>query len=204
MSEPSPNNIAPQALDNQRVLVLGDSFVTGAGASDQGWAQQLVEVLHPAAEIRVSGVAGNTSGHLLARCREHAEFDPGTLIVQIGINDSRYRPSKSAIEMTLERFRYNVTATTRTYEAHDVFLLGLTRVDEAHTAPLKDDKHYRNADIELYDAALREVAHDINARYLALPPLNDSPRLLADGLHPSALGYHAILKVVLAGLRDRF
>jgi hypothetical protein len=75
--------------------------------------------------------------------------------------------------------------------------MGLTRVEESLTAPYKEDKYYLNRLIEEYDISLKTIAARNDAIYVSIPVLHDSPRFLADGLHPTDEGHRVILRSFL-------
>ncbi len=181
------------------LLVLGNSFVEGVGATDtRGWASHLGNHL-PHYRVITGGVGGNTSADLLSRIGEFSHSAPAVFVIQIGLNDSRWRPSGGRCEVSIDDFRANMTRllTYISSPAPEQYVLGLTRVDETLTTPFKPDKHYVNRLIEQYDGLLREVATAHAAIYVPLPPLTQAPGLLADGLHPSDAGHRMILRSFL-------
>lgn len=184
------------------LLITGDSFVEGVGGSNGGWAQALAAHLPAGTCITIHGIGGQTSDDLLARIDAELTAQPDQVIIAIGANDSRWRPSINAHEVPLERFRANIaTLAARVREAGgQVSFVGLASVAEHLTTPFKPDKHYRNEDLRRYDAALRDVAAANHAGYIAAPMLGEIESALADGLHPSDHGHDLILQRVLASI----
>ncbi len=74
----------------RRALIIGDSFVEGVGAPQgKGWAAWLARKLEPWV-CEVAGEGGDNTGDLIARWPTQS-YD--TYVVQVGTNDSRFRPS---------------------------------------------------------------------------------------------------------------
>jgi lysophospholipase L1-like esterase len=184
-----------------RILILGDSFVVGVGATQAGWAEQVAGRCRSWAEVTVSGGNGDTSAELLTRAPGLATERFTAVFIQIGLNDSRYRPSKKAQEVPLDTFTANLRELCEIFQQTGswVWLIGLGGVDEAGTDPWKEDEHYRNDLVSTYDRALERVASQTGAGFLACPALWRD-HLLADGLHPSQAGHDAIAARVLATL----
>lgn len=181
----------------KRILIVGDSFVEGVGDQEKGgWASRLAQIDGMA--VTFDGVGGRTAQDvdLLKDCLPSG-FD--LAILQIGINDSRFRNSLGEAEVPLKQFKElidRIAATLKT-RAHRVAVMGLTRVDESLTDPYKPDKSYRNRMIDTYDACLREGASNGIYDYIPVPSLIDGKNLLSDGLHPSPNGHQLLLEAAL-------
>ncbi len=80
------------ALDRPRLVMLGDSLTAGCD-----WGSHL-----PGAEVVNLGVAGDTTGLILARLGQVADQQPDLVFLQAGINDFGRHPRLEAI---LERHR---------------------------------------------------------------------------------------------------
>ena len=187
---------------HSRVLITGDSFIEGVGGSNGGWAQRLVR---STAEITIDvrGIGGHTSDDLVRRVDDELAGKPTLVIVGIGINDARWRPSLAGHDVPISRFARNISAiaaAVTTAGAESVFI-GLTSVDEALTTPYKPDKFHHNVHSARYDATLRSVVGDHGARYVSGPDLAAVPDALADGLHPSDIGHDLILSAIEAELK---
>jgi hypothetical protein len=182
----------------KKVLVVGDSFVEGVGDLDRGgWAVRLGEI----ADITtiVNGVGGRTSIDVLDIVDSlPSGFD--LAILQVGLNDSRYRDSLTGQEVELNIFKKAVSKIVESLnvKAARVAIMGLTRVNEDLTDPYKPDKSYRNRLIDDYDRCLRDMALGGTFDYIPVSTLGERPGLLSDGLHPSPLGHELLLGSVLS------
>jgi lysophospholipase L1-like esterase len=185
-----------------RLLIAGDSLVAGVGSSVGGWAQSLGAQTPNATII---GLPGGTSTDLCVRLGS-ATGEVGsrsTVIFNVGLNDSRLRPSLARTEVPLDVFRGNVQRLVDLFPgAERVSFVGLHRVMESLACPYKQDRYYLNALVTVYDYALREAADAAGASYIDVPGLDGSPELLVDGLHPSDRGYACVLYRVMEWLRE--
>ena len=180
-----------------RILVLGDSFVEGVGSSSGGWAKMLADS-RPADDVTVSGVGGDNTVKLLARTApfDSQRFD--CVLIEVGLNDSRYRPSKDGSEVPIAEYADNLSTLARYFQERGatVTFVGLTRVDEGVTRPYKEDKHYINTELARYDEVLRKTANACDANYIGVPALADESGMLFDGVHPSEHGHRILVDVI--------
>jgi lysophospholipase L1-like esterase len=186
----------------ERILIAGNSFVEGVGAVEAGWAHQ-VALSAVDATVAISGEGGSNTRDLLRRAPILADRPLDLVLIEIGLNDSRWRPSLNDHEVPLPKFKVNLNSLHSYFRASGaavVTFLGLTQVDEALADPYKEDKHYRNPDIKQYDEAIQDVAEDLGAGYIGVPSLRDEPGLLFDGVHPSQRGHDQIAQAVLSWL----
>lgn len=204
MSGPTMSMTSQVRTLPERILIIGDSFVEGVGGTDGGWAQDFARGAADS-EVVTSGIGGDNTEDLLSRYRAHLSFEPQLTVVQIGLNDSRYRPSRNGNEISPEQFRSNLISLVRAFRdvPSMVMLVGLTTVDESLADPYKEDKHYKNAQIAKFDEIVRQVAADLEAHYVAGPDLAGGDDLLSDGLHPNDNGHAIILHEVLAAISER-
>jgi len=189
-------------MSKKKILITGDSFVEGVGASGSGWAQQFATEQSSHAKVAVHGVGGQSSADLLTRIDGELAMAPDIVIVNIGTNDSRWRPSLGGHQVALSDFRRNLEtliARIGQCRAQPVFV-SLTRVDEARTDPYKDDKIYRNAYLEIYAEAIADTVPAHGGHVLAVPALATAPGTLSDGLHPSDHGHSLLLVAIRSGL----
>ncbi len=186
-------------LRSNRIVITGDSFVEGVGASTGGWAQRLARDLAPR-PVTVHGIGGDTSDDLITRIDSELDPAPEFVFVGIGINDARWRALAGRHEVSIEDYLANVERLIDTVVAlgSQLWFVGLTSVDEALTDPFKDDKHYRNRSIATYDVRLRGIARRRQVGYIAGPNLAAIDGGLADGLHPSDVGHNLLLRAVRA------
>lgn len=189
-------------MNAKRILITGDSFVEGVGTVHGGWAQKFAVKPGCDAEIVIKGIGGQNTADLLARLEDELALQPEIVVVGIGTNDSRWRPSLDRHEIPLAEFRRNLEILiARILERNAMpVLLGLTRVDEALTIPFKEDKIYRNQYLAAYSDNIRYVARALGGTFIAMPELANTPGMLSDGLHPSEPGHRVLLEAVLAGL----
>ena len=180
-----------------KILVIGNSFVEGVGATDKkGWAFLLKEEA-PLHDFILSGVGGDNILKILNRVSNVPNIQFDIVILEVGLNDSRFRPSLQDNEVPLNSFseklmEFHLFFKSKNEKCENIFL-GLTHVNEGLTNPYKKDKHYLNDLIEQYDGAVKKVASQIGARYFSVPVLADNLNNLSDGLHPSDTG-HALIK----------
>ena len=180
-----------------RILIIGDSFVEGVGGDESiGWAQVLENEFSNFA-ITISGEGGDNVDKLHNRWPSQS-YD--VVIIQIGTNDSRFRPSLGNHEVKLDKFENRLEALVSncrsTNKAQKVILVGLFFVDERLTVPYKADKIYNNAGLHKFDKGIRRVAEKTNSEFVALNPLPTDFSYLSDGLHPSNSGHAFIAERV--------
>ncbi len=180
-----------------RLVITGDSFVEGVGGSNGGWAQMLSRRLTDIS-VEIFGIGGHTTRELKQRSADEIGDDAALVIIGIGINDSRIRPSLGQNEVPLEDFGANVNeiVSNAVRSGAACIVVGLTTVDELQTTPFKEDKIYKNNSMSEFDAVLRTTALNAGASYVGLPSLAAIPDALADGLHPSNTGHRMILESV--------
>jgi len=111
----SPTRVAAAIRPGSQVLIVGDSYTKGSGASDSrhGWARDIVADM--GWDATVDGIGGtgyvNTGVHrssrytYAARIGDHASLDPALVIVQGSQNDWLVGPDdlRTAVESTLRR-----------------------------------------------------------------------------------------------------
>lgn len=190
------------------VLIIGDSFVAGTGASGSyGWAQRL-QNNHPNMNFTISGVGGDNIRAVNNRLGNYPQQNFDVVILAIGLNDSRDRPSKGRNEVPLDEFNSAIRSFVSSFSSSNpdirIFFVGLTRVDESKTTPYSEDKYYINANIAQYDQALQTLSTELSAQYIAVPALNDTQGMLSDGVHPSNDGHQALMNAVNAQVAPIF
>lgn len=194
------------------LLISGDSFVEGVGdsPSDGGWAHRLKRDLEPNIKVHICGYGGHNIHNLADRHqKELTRYSPRLVIYEIGINDSRYRPSKGALATETDTAQFHdlyIKLVRETYRrsVQHVYLIGLSRVDEDRVRYYKPDKEHTNQSAELFDNLVVSVAKETQSTYI---PINDivtpvKGSSLQDGLHPSPLGHQQIFKRVRAQLLE--
>ena len=169
-----------------KILLIGDSFVEGVGGKNSdGWAQHIKEKLNDY-DVVVSGEGGDNTEKIIERWPKNP-FD--LVVVQVGTNDSRFRPSKGGHEIKPSQFTKNISKIIKLAKtknrASSVILVGLLFVDEGLTVPYKEDKVYQNDGITKYDRLILEAAQKFGADYVSLNAIPTKSEFLSDGLHPS-------------------
>ena len=196
-----------RADGGRTAVVIGDSFVDGAGAADRhGWAYRLGDALE-GYDVRVRGHGGDTIEDVLRRTdADVLELDPDLVVLQVGINDSRLRESfptdhdvppgryASGVREFVSRVRASRDPPAR------IAVVGTVPVDEALVRPYKPDKEYTTAAAREYNALARDVCRDADATFVDVFrsfEARDPPgSLLDDGLHPNDEGHELICEIV--------
>lgn len=189
-----------------KILIIGDSFVEGVAATNNyGWAQQLLQK-NPSHLFHISGVGGDNILKILSRMSEFLNIKFDSAILEVGINDSRYRPSLNNTEIPINKFLDGVRQFASQFRSSNptiqLFLIGLTRVNEKFTRPYKEDKFYINASIIEFDNQLINLANELNMVYITAPNLTDRDGLLSDGVHPSNEGHLLLYSTISKTLRE--
>lgn len=183
-----------------RILIIGDSFVEGVGANDKnGWAQMFSQK-HQSHFIETSGIGGDNIEKISRRISDF-KLNYDVVVLEIGVNDSRYRPSKNGNEIDIKVFTKELKAFVKYFRSLNknvqIYFLGLTRVNESFTNPYKEDKYYLNKYISVYDQLLKDVSTEEKVDYVELPSLLSHDGLLIDGIHPSNEGHHALYDCIV-------
>ena len=146
------------------------------------------------------GVSGDTTEDVLAHLEVEARArTPEAIIFAIGINDSRYKGSRSQPCISLEQFVTNLAAILDLARALTprVGFVGLTNVDATKTKPipLKPEWHYDSEAAAEYNGALRKFCEQNHVPFcdvFNLAVREDLP----DGLHPDAHGHELLAQVL--------
>ncbi len=194
------------------ICIFGDSSTWGAvDPVGGGWANRLKNYFESKG-LRVDrdidvynlGVSSDNTDDLLKRFKVEAEArEPEIILIAIGINDSQIVISKNKNRVSLDKFRENLKSIIKEAHGTKVVLIGLTRVDEAKTAPIpwNTDKKYLNSEIEKYDLVLREMAASENLEYIGMDKVL-SEKDLEDGIHPNISGHEKIFEVIKSKLEN--
>ena len=188
-----------------RMLIIGDSFVEGVGADKKfGWAQRFSAEVKENLFIDLSGIGGDTVKKVLNRQSDFLKSNYDFVVLEVGLNDSRFRPSLKRHEVALDEFRNGILEFIETWRLKGamVAVVGLTRVDENKTVPYKEDKIYRNSDIDLYDNCLKKIGEKTVSLYMPVPVLSDNDEYLADGIHPSTKGHEQLFNALKKQIFD--
>ena len=190
-----------------KLLIIGDSIVAGVGADNKfGWAQKFLDKFKAYLCVDISGIGGDTIVKILTRQNNFLKKRYDLVVLEVGLNDSRFRPSLKLNEVAIKDFESGIARFVESWRSNNVTVLivGLTRVDESKTIPFKEDKIYRNSDINFYDTSLKAICERTMAQYLPVPALSDKDQYLSDGMHPSTKGheqlYHTLKEQIIRAL----
>jgi acyl-CoA thioesterase I len=191
------------------ICIFGDSITEGIDDACGGWVGRLDLNRNDAYTINL-GVDGDTTDDLVLRFEADVEGkDPDIIVIAIGTNDSMYLSDEDRNYVDLEKFIANLGMLKKMAEQHAnrVAFVGLTPADERLTTPVSwgTGMLYINREIERYDRAIRafcekEAAQfiDIHDDFMKLEYMD----MLADGLHPNALGYEWMAKKIAMALQS--
>lgn len=190
-------------MEKNSVLIIGDSYVEGVGAKEnEGWAF-LLKRKYPNCNFTISGRGGDHTEKLLYRFPSK-RYD--IYIIQIGTNDSRYRPSRDEEEVPINHFQTNLSRLLKKIYVDNknakIMIVGLLFVNEEKTSPYKKDKYYKNRNIRKYDRYLKEFSKKDNIIYVSLDKMLKRKNSVLDGLHPSENGHVMISEIVAEKFND--
>lgn len=170
------------------VVFAGDSLI-----ADGPWAEFLTPV-------RVRGVGGDRTDHLLKRLDEVLESRPKRLFLLIGSNDLSHAVPADQL---LRHYRTILERVKKESPATVTVVCGLLPVNQGFKVP----PAYSNDDVRGVNARLKELTAEFPpARFLDVTPeLVDArgdlkPEFSKDGLHINVRGYLAIEDKVRAAM----
>ena len=193
------------------IIIFGDSITWGAVDEEMGgWAERLKTSLsykdaNISKDIDVynCGVSGDNTADLLKRFEIEAKArlgDTRTIIIfAIGINDSKFIPSKNTNRVARKDFEKNLVKLCRKAKqfTDEIIFLGLTRIDDSKTtsSARHKDSELRTVFVKEYDSMIQKVCKDHKLPYI---PVYDELQLddLYDGLHPNTKGHKKISRKV--------
>lgn len=186
----------------KNICVWGDSIAYGAWDGEGGWVDLLRKFLHTKT-IRSGlkddywtynlGIPGDTTRGVLKRFAVECEArDPHATLFAVGINDAQ---RESGINE--EEFQKNLGTIFEQARstAGQLFFVGLTRVEEAKTAPFDGQSTFVNDHITRFDDIAERVCKEYGVLYI---PTRDLIGLadLEDGLHPNSQGHQKMFERV--------
>lgn len=158
-----PQNFQSKQNPDRRILVFGDSQTYGGWDSEGGWCDRLKRYYHARtvqANGRVKtqvlnlGIGGETTRGLLARMEIEIEARlsanwPLSIVIAIGINDSRSIKSPANVLVPVEEYRKNLDDLLQRAKNHtkNVLMVGLT--------PVRDDT-LQYSDLIYYDSRIKQ------------------------------------------------
>jgi lysophospholipase L1-like esterase len=181
------------------VLAFGDSITNGGGELQwgvalQSWALWVARGLGlPYTGYAVDGadvhhvVHGQIPAFLSLSAHPEARYELGCLY--IGVNDVR-RPD------------FEVAAFARDYAVALAFLTGRCRRTLTMTVPLDLGRPRAGAKVAVLNAAIEETASRLGVLVVDLRSLRSRNLIMADHVHPTALGQVAIAERALATLEE--
>ncbi|MEO0947118.1 MAG: GDSL-type esterase/lipase family protein [Cyanobacteria bacterium J06641_5] len=199
-----------------RLVALGDSLVYGYGDREGGgWVERLRRQWM-AADSHVLynlGVRGDRVARVLQRLEgefrrrgELRDRQPDGLILSVGGNDSARLGHWRGRNFTeFGRFESQLAELLDlAKQLGPVWFVGMTPADETRM-PFADCLYYTHSDRERYNQATAAACQERGIPFLNVAALWEGrgelwwqSRLCADGLHPNAAGYRALLQEVVA------
>jgi len=191
------------------ILIFSDSIGFGRGESPNiGWAGRLKQDFEPKESHNCLfnlSIPGETSTSLLKRlnteCKARIKYkrqgDKFTIIISIGMNDSKGINNKNNINTPLPTFKKNISRIITTVKKYskEIILTGLTPASEE---PF-ENTYFTNKQIETFNNVLQESAKIENIQFIntfkEFKKL-DYKKLLADGLHPNKKGYDELYNII--------
>ncbi len=192
------------------ILCFGDSITFGLGESG-GWVGKLKNYFEPKGEhhgVFNLGVCGDTSGDLLERLDIEAEArvkyiypeDKYTIIIAIGINDSKGIRKAEQFCIKPEKFKKNISNLILKSKKYtkDILFVGLTPINEKITFPF-EETYFSNEIIKKYNSIIKDCCKKNKVGFIDLfedMSKKDYKKMLSDGLHPNSKGYDFIFNKV--------
>ena len=194
-----------------RIAFFGDSITHGVGdARGIGWPGRLAERARQRGDDLTCynlGIRAETSAQIAARWQAESTARlpreaRRAILFSFGLNDATR--VEGALRVPLQRSEEIARAMIA--EASGlcpVLWIGPTPVDES-TQPLRSSlgilQTKNNTETARYDAIFRHIAKELSVPYLslldALGNIPAWPRLLSDGVHPTAEGYDIMAAAV--------
>jgi lysophospholipase L1-like esterase len=186
----------------QNILIFGDSITQGYFAADNFVVRLIVKYLkftlrnRELVFVQNLGKIADTSTSLTERIEDNIKhrnhFGDITIIISIGLNDSRINHEKKSTQTSAKDYLINlkkIYAISKKY-SNKIIFVGLTKVNESKTNPCFWNKKfsYINKEIIKYDKILRKFTKENNIPYVDIYDKLDS-NLLIDGLHPTSKGH---------------
>lgn len=189
-------------LDMTQLVLIGDSIVEGkSAAAGESFAELLADVWR--GNVRNISKGGSTV--IDTRSQLASLTAPVDLVLAgFGVNDSRWRESKSGHEVALDHFRSECDALgLELARMGGAILISQVPVVDHLLAPYKPDKTYRRSWQEAYEAVKRSVLGIPGVTYVDLwtpwsaEPSDWQERMMPDGLHPSSAGHRFVFDQIM-------
>lgn len=199
-----------------QILIFGSSSVYGAWDTKGGWVQRLREYYDKKYEDRPDyyvlfynlGINGETSEGLLKRFDSETRprtwpGDETIIIIQAGLNDSSFRPSKNSNWVSKDDYRKNLTEIVRLAKGitGKVILMNGGVFDESNHTDLDYQPDYVHHDKSLaeYNEVTKEVAKQSGVHLIDISKKlrkYDVKSIIMDGVHMNAKGHAIVFRAV--------
>ncbi|MGM5488335.1 MAG: SGNH/GDSL hydrolase family protein [Nanobdellota archaeon] len=195
-----------------KILVFGDSIAWGAFDTESGgWVERLkTHFLETYEEEGVGvynlSVASNDTRGVLAFLEsdiakiDAIEKEDYILLFSIGSNDPRIQEETFIPESEFRDNLQQIISIAQKHSQH-IFFTGLMKVDEGLTRPWDGIDHWKNEDLQAYDAIIAQKCVENAIHFISLMECLDASDL-SDGLHPNTRGHKKIYEQVKAVICD--
>jgi len=193
-----------------RICIFGDSITHGKLDLDNGgWVKRLrqwFERLDRFNALFNLGIPGDTSESILRRidseCKSRLKTEykkENVILIQIGINDSRYSEVPGNFNVPPKTFKENLKSIIKICRkfSEKIIVLGLTPVDESRVQPIpwNPTEYYTNENVNKYNSIIKSVSEETGIYFIDVLTKLDI-NLLKDGLHPNSEGHQKIFEIV--------
>ncbi len=194
------------------IVCFGDSITHAAGFAERDrWPTilqaKLDEWRPDTFAVYNRGVGGHTSAQGLGRFgTDILPLLPAVVLVEFGLNDC-YVPAWSKKPRTgLSEFKANLREIHRAVRAHNGECVFIVNHTIGRLGGKGGDSKSRNANLVAYNAAVKQVAKDLEAPMIDLPAMMKRRRMVLkrfvceDNVHLSAEGNHLYADIVFDAL----
>ncbi|MCH7614893.1 MAG: arylesterase [Nitrospinae bacterium] len=178
--------------DYPRIVAFGNSLTAGLGVSpDQSYPAQLQQRLNKAGyhyEVINAGVSGDTTAGGLRRVNWVLKSRPFIVIVELGVNDAMRGQPLAGMYSNLDEMIQQLQ------EAETLVVLAGMKI------PPNYGLDYTRGFSSMFEQLARE--HEITLIPFLLEGVAAQPELnQADGIHPTAPGYHMVADTVMTAIK---
>ncbi|MFH1749689.1 MAG: GDSL-type esterase/lipase family protein [bacterium] len=202
------------------ILIFGDSIVAGRGVTkNKSWVSLLANFFDKKnvfdTMVYNLGVPGESTTELLkrfdpeckARTKRHTPSDHISIIIAIGINDSKGFGSPRKYNTPLKVFSENIRKliTIAGKYSDNIIFVGLTPVNGHKTMPL-DKNYFSNKNIKFFNSTIEKICKDNGATFIEILKgwLKKDYRkhLSKDKIHLNELGHKKIFNKIRIILKN--
>lgn len=194
------------------ILFFGDSITHGRGEKPSlGWVGRFKNDFEKKDKYNVAynlGIPGDTSTKLLNRIEIETknriqylrDGDEFTIVISIGINDSRGINHPKNYETPIEKFEKNIIKIIEISKKYtnNIKLISITPVDESLVNPY-EQTYFSNTKIRTYNKIIERHAKKNKIEYIDLYSkliIIKYTKLLEDGIHFNKKGYKKIYELI--------